>query len=57
MTDHYASVPTFASIKTFCHPDGKAENLGQHHPICLAKEGGGAMTNDTRSSGQQPREK
>ena len=33
MTDYYAP-STFASIKNFCLPDGKAENLG--HPICLA---------------------
>ena len=33
MTDYYARA-TFASIKNFCLPDGKAENLG--HPICLA---------------------
>ena len=33
MTDYYAPT-TFASIKNFCLPDGKAENLG--HPICLA---------------------
>ena len=41
MTDYYAPLVTFASIKNFCYTDGKAENLG--HPICFWEE---EMTND-----------